>query len=167
MTTLTFKNGVFATDTLCDSESYVTEIRKLFWHKDNTLIGISGRANAAAAFVHWFCFDKLKAHPPDFSTWVTDDSEGLFNVMIVEKIVKRNLPFRYQITYWNEHCRPVECLSEFSAEGSGAQSALAAMFCGKSAVEAIQVASRFDAQTGGSIEYADFNKIGEIFKCNL
>lgn len=52
---------------------------------------------------------------------------------------------------YDVYCRAEEVLDDFYAVGSGAKVALGAMACGKSAVEAVRIAARFDPYTGGRI----------------
>ncbi len=46
----------------------------------------------------------------------------------------------------------VPVLNPFHASGSGAQFALAAMDCGRTAVQAVRLAARWDAETGGPVQ---------------
>ena len=48
-------------------------------------------------------------------------------------------------------CRLEQLDEDFWAAGSGRQAALAAMHCGKSAVEAVRIAARIDSFTGGRV----------------
>jgi len=52
---------------------------------------------------------------------------------------------------YDVYCRAEEVLDDFYAIGSGAKVALGAMACGKSAIEAVRIAARYDPYTGGRI----------------
>ncbi len=52
---------------------------------------------------------------------------------------------------YDVYCRAEEVIDDFYAIGSGAKVALGAMACGKSAIEAVRIAARFDPYTGGRI----------------
>jgi ATP-dependent protease HslVU (ClpYQ) peptidase subunit len=56
--------------------------------------------------------------------------------------------------YWltAPYLRPVEVLDGMAAVGSGAKFALGAMEAGKTAAEAVVIASKFDPHTGGGVD---------------
>ena len=56
--------------------------------------------------------------------------------------------------YWQEH--PVELHSEFDAWGSGGDVALGALYCGKSAVEAVEIACKVDVNSGLPVNSGSF-----------
>jgi hypothetical protein len=56
----------------------------------------------------------------------------------------------YRIPYWTS-------AGERCAWGSGADFALAAVHCGRSAMEAIEVAGHFDHHTGDGVDYVDLH----------
>lgn len=45
-------------------------------------------------------------------------------------------------------CQPFEVLEEFTAAGSGRDYAIAAMHCGKTALEAVEIAALYDIYSG-------------------
>lgn len=54
---------------------------------------------------------------------------------------------------------PIPVTWKYSALGSGAAYAMAAMYCGKTAREAIEIAKKLDSQTGGKVISYSWDKI--------
>lgn len=147
MTTIAVRDGVIAADSWATHWSEaggarrhtcaklyrkrVTEGRKSF----DVIIGTAGESSPGMLFVDWYGSGAevprmLLDRDPDFSCLILTPS-GLFEA--------------------DEYCRPEAVLEPFYAIGSGAKAALAAMHCGRSAVEAVRIAARIDPYTGGRI----------------
>lgn len=109
----------------------ITEGRKTF----DVIIGTAGESSPALLFVDWYGTGQ---EPPQ----MLRELGGDFTCLI---LTPRGL---FEA---DAYCRPESVLDPYWAIGSGAKAALAAMHCGKSAVEAVRVAARIDPYTGGRI----------------
>lgn len=144
MTTVAFKDGVMASDSRYSETSVgATKGPKVFrkmigTRKDKpVLIGIAGDVFAAMLFVDWYGTNNVDLHKT--LTEMTDDG---FAVIIWDG--KRLLEA-------NRYCRPCEVGEHYYAIGSGGVHAITAMDCGKSAIQAVQMAAKRDTATGGRI----------------
>lgn len=147
MTTIAYRDGVIAADSrvtvhteagggrkhLCTKlyRKSITEGRKTF----DVIIGTAGEAFSALVFVDWYGSGKPM---PD----VLRDLGGDFTCLILrpDGLYEADI-----------YCRPDKILEDFYAVGSGSKEALAAMHCGKSAYDAVRIASLIDPYTGGRI----------------
>lgn len=146
MTTIAYRDGVIAADSLL---TYTTEAggsrkypcKKLFRktigrgrRQRDVIIGTAGDAAAAQLFVDWFGSNQpipeMLKEAGDFTCLIVDRNE-LFEA--------------------DFYCRPVKITQPFYAIGSGCKEALAAMHCGRTAREAVEIAARIDLYTGGDI----------------
>lgn len=147
MTTIAYRDGILAADSwatfnteaggsrrhLCTKlyRKRITEGKKTF----DVVLGTAGESTPALLFVDWYGSGKpipemLIHHGGDFSVLILTP-KGLFEADMM--------------------CRPDLILEPFYAVGSGAKAALAAMHCGKSAIEAVRIAAKLDPYTGGRI----------------
>lgn len=147
MTTIAYRDGVLAADSwaVYSSEAggsrrhtcqklyrkSITEGRKTF----DVVIGTAGEGFPALVFVDWYGSGKPV---PD----VLQNLGGDFLCVVLKP------DGLYEADVF---CRLDKVKDEFYAIGSGAKAALAAMHCGKSAVEAVRIAARIDPYTGGRI----------------
>jgi hypothetical protein len=153
MTTIAVRGGIIAADSWATHWSEeggarrhvcaklyrkrVTEGRKSF----DVIIATAGESSPALVFVDWYGSGRVMPEvllnkQADFLCLILTPS-GLYEV--------------------DEFCRPDLVLEPFYAIGSGAKAALAAMHCGRSAVEAVRIASRIDPYTGGRIHFASLD----------
>ncbi|QGH74884.1 hypothetical protein MAL1_00138 [Bacteriophage DSS3_MAL1] len=145
MTTIAYRNGVMAADTLMarGNERAVGAV-KIFATK-KFLVGISG------AFSN---LEPLKAFLSEHEEEVSDPGElwrfwedapeygGGYCCLIVTK----------DGDIWNAiDSPPVRIPAEFDAIGSGGTYAMGAMGAGATACDAVRVARQFDVNTGGSV----------------
>lgn len=134
MTTIAFDGQYLAADkrsTLCGTRSRVTKIRR---GKDGTLVGVAGTSALAEDIFAWLLDGAER--PPEQS------ENGFCSVIEITpegRIFKHERVGRYEIE------------DGFFAIGSGAAFALASMACGRSAIEAVEVATMFDTATGDGI----------------
>lgn len=145
MTTIAYKDGVLASDSRATWAGNVKANCIKMWRiqskvepvKGEVLLGVCGNLAAALLFKDWMeagGAPNLKERGVD-----ADDS---FGAIIVHK----------SGLYSADHLCRIEAMpEEFWSDGSGSQFALGAMACGKSAADAVRVASRFDCYTGGRI----------------
>lgn len=154
MTTIAYKDGIIAADSratytteaggsrkhICTKlyRKQITEGRKTF----DVIIATAGESSPSLVFLDWYGTgtpipDVLLHHGGDFTCLILRP-DGLFEVDVM--------------------CRPDPIMEPFYAIGSGAKEALAAMHCGKSAIEAVRVASVYDPYTGGRIHWETLEK---------
>jgi hypothetical protein len=147
MTTIAYRDGIIAADSrvtvsteaggsrkhLCTKlyRKKITEGKKTF----EVIIATAGEAFSALVFVDWYGSgkpmpDSLRDLGGDFTCLILRP-DGLWEADV--------------------YCRPDKILDSFYAVGSGSKEALAAMHCGKSAVEAVRVAAIIDPYTGGRV----------------
>lgn len=102
------------------------------------LVGAAGEIVDCVAFVRWLKkgTDELKPTPTDFIGLVIDDKRQIW--MVDQKLVY----FRIREKFWSI--------------GSGADYAIAAMACGRSAADAVRIASRFDSRCGLGVDVVRF-----------
>ena len=146
MTTITYKDGVMAADTqatMGDEKAYGAV--KLFY-TEKFLIGLSGnfsnvlpfqswlkdteQAVSSAGVLHQF-WDSIPAFGDGFTAILVDTGGRIWNC--------------------GSTFPPVTLHRIYDAIGSGSDFAMAAMECGKSATDAVRIASKFDIYTGGSV----------------
>jgi hypothetical protein len=146
MTTIAYRDGILATDSqlTVDTGSGARKhsCRKLFRKRItegkksyDVIIATAGESSPGMVFVDWYGSGKPI---PDLFLHIGGD----FTCLV---LTPRGL------LEFDVYCRGELVESEFYAIGSGAMAALAAMHCGKSAVEAVRVAARIDPYTGGRI----------------
>lgn len=138
MTTIAFRDGVFAADSreTWESDAGGTVSRtceKLFRKrlgKRDVVIATAGGSYAGMIFVDWYGSGKPV---PDILADL--DTEEDFAVLVTD---------RGKLFHGNHLCRLVEVRDPFTAVGSGYKAALAAMHCGRSAREAVRIACLLD-----------------------
>lgn len=139
MTTIAYRSGVIAADSreTWESEaggSTVHRCTKLFKKKvgrREIIMGTAGATYSAMMFVDWFG----SAAPPPSALVEMLTLEEDFDVLILD---------RGKVYTSNHLCRPVEVMDRFFAVGSGRKAAIAAMLCGKGAIEAVKIACMLD-----------------------
>lgn len=146
MTTIAYRDGVLAVDSRATMENggagrkravrklvrkSITEGRKTF----DILLAAAGDFTPGRVFIDWYGSGKP---PPEALTHHGGDFVCL--------VLRPDGLYEYDIYLRGERIE-----EDFYAVGSGADAALAAMHCGKSAVEAVRIAARVDAYTGGKI----------------
>lgn len=147
MTTIAARAGCIAADsretwTSEDGGSRIHLCKKLFRKRvgkgakaHDVVIGTAGESAPGMLYVDWYG----SGHPPPPQLL----AEGAdFTILLLKP---------KGIYVADAYCREVPILEKFFAVGSGAVAALAAMHCGKSAREAVSIASRIDPYTGGRI----------------
>lgn len=136
MTTVVYCKGVLAADSQAtDSQVWRTrKIERLQTSAGELLVGWCGQVFAAQVFLEWLKNDKNRK--PAIGN---EDFEA---IVIAET---------GRVTIWNQSLVPWKPRAKFFAVGSGAPAALAAMYCGKSAVEAVKIACKIDPWSSGPI----------------
>jgi hypothetical protein len=134
MTTLAYRHGVLAADSLTTSNGYrdgqAIKIRKL----GPLLVGGCGTSAICEQFVDW-----VKNGMKGDSPWTGKDAGNSMVVLPDDTIL-----------VWG-HNGPWRSRSDFYAMGSGELLALGAMAHGANAAEAVEAAMRFDVHSGGPV----------------
>lgn len=133
MTTVCFDGETLASDSRMhgDKEYYQDNCKKIF-KVGASYIGIAGDVSEGLLFLRWRK-DMTKEKPE-----LTDAFDALE--------IKDGIAYQ-----WDKYLILLE-LGKTAAIGSGCQFAIAAMECGKTAKEAIEVAKKFDSGTGGKVK---------------
>lgn len=146
MTTIAYRDGIIAADSRLTvdhgSGARKHTCRKLFRKTvgegkkaHDVIIATAGESSPGMVFVDWYGSGKPI---PDLFLHLGGDFLCL--------VLTPHGLYEYDV-----YCRGELIEEEFYAVGSGSMAALAAMHCGKSAVEAVRVAARIDSFTGGRV----------------
>lgn len=138
MTTIAHRSGIIAADSRETWESdvggaTVSNCEKLFRKRvgrRDVIIATAGGSYSGMVFLDWFGSGK-----PEPSVLSTLDLEEDFTALVLD---------RGKVYTANHLCRLVEDINPFVAIGSGRKAALAAMYCGRGAREAVAVACKID-----------------------
>ena len=138
MTTIAYKDGVVAWDSLSCAGELITNIERDVKHfeHDGAEFWCAGAPSEFDALREAHCLGNLARFDLDISTYaITWDGEKLYITCVSEGVVVF------------DPISPCESI----AIGSGSKYAIGAMDCGKTAQEAVQIAARRDTGTGGTI----------------
>ncbi len=142
MTTVVFDGLTMASDSRAvDTDVGISRCKKIFRKrigKKDHLIGIAGDLFAAMVFFDWYGSGK----PVPTELTASDHTEEEFGALIWDG---------RKLYTANKFCRLVEVDEKYYAIGSGAAHAITAMDCGKTAKQAVQMAIRRDANSGGPV----------------
>jgi ATP-dependent protease HslVU (ClpYQ) peptidase subunit len=146
MTTIACRDGVLAGDSrlsyVNDGGELGTNTVKVFRVKfgphEGHIVGLTGDLGAALCFLRWYENQSLSKPPRDDSEHSGNDFEAL--------ILRPDGMYTV-----DDHCELMRVADPFIAIGSGCIAATAAMHCGKSAVDAVEIASLCDIRTGGPV----------------
>lgn len=149
VTTIAYRDGVIAADSRATYSTEaggsrkhtcrklyrkrITEGRKTF----DVVIATAGESTPGLVFVEWYGSGKPI---PDVFLHLGGDFTCL--------VLRPDGLYEYDV-----YCQAEKIEEEFYAIGSGAKAALAALHCGKSAIEAVRIACRIDPYSGGRIVY--------------
>lgn len=140
MTTIAYRNGILAADTQADGNGWTFETPKIKRLADGRLLAAAG---TVALIQEMYAWVEVGADPEKFpaAQRTEKDWEAVLVVQPDGKLL------RYERSPY-----PVEIRAPYYAAGSGRDYALMAMRLGKSAPEAVQLASEFDVHTGHEVE---------------
>lgn len=132
MTTIAYRDGVLAADSLVTLGSTKVhgsyqKIRRIGDH----IIGTAGSVASCQAFIDWIRMGDGETLPP----------KGEYNALIID-------PRGRVREIENGSVLPVPRGAKFFAIGSGSPYALAAMYAGANAAEAVKIAAKIDTSTG-------------------
>ena len=140
MTTIAYKNGILAADKQAQYGTFAHPVCKIRRLKDGSIAGGSGEVAFIQQMFEWL---DAGADPAAFPT-DQRDKEDWQPILVVRPDGRIQV---YERTPY-----PVESESPIFAIGSGRDYALMAMHLGKSAPEAVELASRFDRGTGSQVD---------------
>lgn len=135
MSTIVWDGATLAADkqaTECGFRQTVTKIRRL---NDGGLAGICGTLDAGILAIAYI-------EGGETPSWLDKDDWPTILLIRPDKTI-----WRYE-----KYLTPFQVEDSFMACGSGRDYALAALACGKDAVEAVAIAARFDTSTGMGID---------------
>jgi ATP-dependent protease HslVU (ClpYQ) peptidase subunit len=136
MTVIAYRDGVMAADSLVTSDNGRTregtfmKIRKLQRFNDWHVVGAAGSLSDCIKFYRWF----------------EGSPEELEGVEAVSVNCRTGVMWG-----WDDGLEPLPIKAPFMAAGSGAPLALAAMYAGASAEEAVRAAMKVDNTLGGPV----------------
>ena len=132
------KEGVLAVDTQVTSANRKFRAHKVARLTDGGLIAGTGNLAHILKVHRWVQAGMTEGGRPEF------EGEGEFECLIVKG--------DGSVWLLDDEMEPMEVTDEFIAVGSGGPYAVAAMACGKTAAESVQIAARFDAATSEPVE---------------
>lgn len=137
MTVIAYDGSTLAADKMAICAGARLTVTKVF-RRQGFRIGISGTESHGLAVAAW-----IEAHgkPDDYPKAEKDDLSYCLVVFGDGRVL------RYEGTAY-----PIESEDRFAAAGSGQDFALAAMYLGHDAVEAVRVASALSSSCGGGID---------------
>lgn len=134
MTTIAWDGQTLAADTQVTSSGMPYKAVKIFLLSNGSIFAGSGDYGQVCAVREWLENADVNAPHPK-----TDDFAGLL-------VTPAGEAFRLEETLTR-----LRVLEPFHAIGSGRDFAMAAMHCGRTAREAVQIASLYDVFTGGEV----------------
>ena len=145
MTTIAYKDGVIASDSRATWDDWaVSRCVKLYRAKSKSdpvkgdvIVGTAGHSSAALLFLDWL---EVGGEPRLHDRGVNETTE--FECLIMHKS---------GVWVGDRLCRLERLEEEFWAAGSGRHAALGAMWAGKSAIDAVRIATRIDPFSGGRV----------------
>lgn len=139
MTTIAYRDGVMAADSQVTSGNRKLRTSKARRLKGGGLIGGTGNLAHVLKLFRWADGGLRRGNKPEFPDGGAD-AECL--------LVKADG------TVWllDEELEPMQFEDPFLAIGSGGPYAMAAMECGRTPEEAVEVAAKFDAATSGPVQ---------------
>lgn len=144
MTTICFRSGILAADTLIAYNSITNGKRKKVACFDQYTVALAGAAWLRKPLEAW----TAKGCPEDDVPVSLLENDSKFQALIVEN--ETGALFEFD----NGYLIPIH--ADYTAIGSGALLAIGAMAHGASAEEAVEAASRHDKNTGGPVTCLNF-----------
>lgn len=143
MTVVAWDGRTLAADKRMSIGCHVVTVRKIYRSGDS-LVAFTGTAKHVGALLAWFADG---AKPEAYPKFDKDESCGM-------TVVHRN----GMIQRYEDSGYPIGIEDRQFANGSGGDYARAAMHLGCSAVEAVEVACRFDENCGNGIDVLQFEE---------
>jgi ATP-dependent protease HslVU (ClpYQ) peptidase subunit len=144
MTICAYDGKTLATDSQYTAGTTKSYGQKLFVIEKG-VIGLAGVCSGFELFVDWI---KKGANPDKYPLYLRENN---VEALLIKGKGKNRKVFHYE----NNTPYPLQFKPPF-AIGIGQSFALAAMACGKDAVEAVEIAIQFDSTCGGDIQTFTF-----------
>jgi ATP-dependent protease HslVU (ClpYQ) peptidase subunit len=144
ITIIAWDGDSLAADKQCTSNGLRRTVTKVFEYQGKG-IGIAGYISQGLALLEWY---KKGCNPNDYPEFQKGEDDAILVVADRNSV----------ITYGYTHC-PIVYEDSIFATGSGRDYALAAMYLGKSAREAVLVASHFEEGCGMGVDEIIFEKV--------
>jgi 20S proteasome alpha/beta subunit len=144
MTVIAWDGRILAADKRMSNGGLINTITKIFRFGD-IVVATCGRVDQGLSMVDWVKNGRIIEKFP-----TTQQLSNFSPAAVVENgrlYVYESAPYPYLIE------------DQFWAAGSGRDFALAAMFLGKTAIEAVQVASAFQNDCGNGCDWFDFSGV--------
>lgn len=144
MTTIAYKDGVMASDSLAAAGTMNTGDTPKVFRIHGCLVGISGTARLIRVFTDWFAEHMDSGDVPPIAPNFLEPKVGSEDSIYAIVVTPNGKIWKYEdgLAPW-----PLDC--KFIACGSGRDFAMGAMAMGAGAVKAVEVAKSLDAFTGG------------------
>lgn len=148
MTTIAYRDGVMASDSLAVMAGYVKigGTPKVFRIK-GCLVGLTGTARLIRMFTDWFEANYMENNLPPIAPDLTKDSPGQDDSINAYVVLPNGKIWRYE-----SGAAPYPVVAAFVAGGSGSDFAIGAMDRGATAAQAVAVAAKYDVNTAGTIQ---------------
>jgi hypothetical protein len=144
MTVIAWDGKTLAADRRMCSGSIVQSTTKLFHvishEQEPCLVAVTGDFSMGMEMVDWFADG---AKPSEFRSDWRDPDKGGACMLVVRKS---------GVVQYESSPVPIQFTGPFCASGSGSMAALAAMHCGKSAAEAVEIASIYCSGCGNGVD---------------
>lgn len=139
MTVIAWDGKTLAADKLACFGATRGTVTKIF-RSGNCLLAVAGNLSAGMELLQWF---KAGAEPADYPPGNRVENQGASLIVV-----------RPDRTVWKFESSPYAFRVEgdFCAFGCGDESALIAMECGKTAQEAVEIASKYNTGCGNGID---------------
>lgn len=140
MTTVAVSKSAMCSDSLCIDQGSRSYVQKIF-AVDGALIGFAGEVSQGLMFVEWYVSGGKDHYPFDknFEAVVLYEDGSIYS--------------------YDSGLMPIKMEQQYYAIGSGKQAATAAMMMGMSPSEAVEIAIKIDACTGGNIQRLHVSQI--------
>lgn len=116
---------------------YVMQVRKIFRLDDGSLAGLVGEVHRGVELIEWL---NKSRDPKDFPRDPDDDTELL------------HIALDGTINSYHGNGYPITFEAPFAAIGSGMGAALAALYCERTAVEAVEIAAKVVSSVGDGVD---------------
>lgn len=138
MTTVAFKDGILATDSMYSAGNATLGTGKKINVFENHIIVGTGSIVGIKTFL-------LFHQELPYNAEIFKDENNEIDILVFEKVTKRIISF-------NKHLVPYEYDAPFYTLGSGAEYAMGAMAKGATPQEAVLIASQYDKFTDSNIQ---------------
>lgn len=138
MSVIVWDGEIFASDRQATRSGLKYPTTKIFEH-DGNFVGITGDQDVGMLLLDWF------KDEGEYPTEAQKDKDGGASMFVV---MPGDVGEETTIWIYDRHPIPTPVLSKKFALGSGRDFALAAMECGKNAIEAVEIACKFESGCG-------------------